>query len=136
MATNLKDYLVWLKWLLALGSNLTPILAIIMEFYTKLKPYLPAPPTAPEVPGSDGGLAITKQIQDCEGALGTTLAVTEGGQEIVADVLEAESEVLSLIAPSAEGTLAVRDFSGLRSLFAFLQATGLLDKLFKMFAGT
>lgn len=121
---NLATYLAWLKWLLALGANVAPLIALLTEFYERLKPLLPALP-APAAPGDDGGLEITQQL--CE-----PTAITEVEQELVADVLTAESEVANLVA----GPNAAFDGSRLRALFAFLQSSGLLDVLIKLFAGT
>lgn len=126
---KLKGYLVWLKWALAFGANLKPVFDLIVEFYGRLKPLLPALPI-PELPGDDGGLAITQQL-DSGSEIGTTLAMTEGGEEIVADVLEAESKVCNLIAEPNQ----VVDGSRLRAIYQMWLVIQALLTAFKTFSG-
>lgn len=113
---NLAKYLVWLNWLASLAANSGPFIAALLEFYEKVKGFLPKIPEQTEA----GGLSITQALTSGEGVLAQTQVKTAGGQTLVADVLEAEGKVLALCDPEAAGTLAVRDGSRLRELFAFL----------------
>lgn len=103
---NLAKYLVWLNWLVTLASNAPVFIAAAMEFYSKVKDFLPKPPSVAFPNPEQGGLQLTQQMVD------DTLAT---------EVAEAELKVLSLCDDgTTTGAMAARDGTRLRELFAFL----------------
>lgn|GEM_PF-5340236 len=118
---NLAKYLAWLKWLASLSANAPAFLSAALAFWEAIKKLLPAKP-------EEAGLELTQAIT------GTNQVTTDEGAAMVAEVVEAETDVLALCEPvPGEGkALAVRDGSRLREIFAFLK---MLADLFAGFGG-
>lgn len=105
---NLAKYLVWLKWLTTLAANAPAFIAAAKQFYDAVKGFLPKLPEAPATTPDEGGLQLTQ-----------AMTAPDADAALVAEVAEAEEKVLALCDTGAKGTLAVRDGSRLRELFAF-----------------
>lgn len=108
---RLQKYLAWLLWLQTLSTNLPAFIAAALAFYEAVKGLLP--PT-PELEAG-GGLSLTRSLDE--------EISSRSPDPLVQEVAEAERRVLEMAdggaAAAADRSLAVRDGSRLRELFAF-----------------
>jgi hypothetical protein len=89
------SYLAFLQWIISLAASAPAIFAALQ--------------------------VIAEQVAAIAAALGQPQQLVTGDDaESSADTLAAENEVLALVTPTDPGSLAVRDGSKLRNLFAVL----------------
>jgi hypothetical protein len=124
--SNLAKYFQWLQVIITLKDDAAEILAalqVLMAAIGKVVSKFPALPA----PSVGGGLSFTAPEFVCE-----TVASIDGTL-IPAEVLDAESKVLALMAPTNAATFG--DGSRLRGLFDWLQSSGLGKTLFDLLVG-